>query len=62
MPMRKHPRRRGVVRESAQNLAIRPFCEDVQQASGGWLSRPRPGLAQSARQAATAAAPPRFAV
>jgi hypothetical protein len=49
MTMRKRLRRRCAVRELLQNLVTAPFCEDAPSVSGGPLSMPRPGLAQSSR-------------
>jgi hypothetical protein len=57
MTMRKLLRRRSAIRELLQNLDARPFREETQPASVGWLSRPRPRLAHGAHWTPTRSFP-----
>jgi hypothetical protein len=47
MKMKKSLRRRSAVRELLLNLELRPFCDEPQPVSAGWLGLARPGLAYS---------------
>ena len=47
MRTRKSLRRRSAVRELLLNFELRPFCDEPQSASAGWLALARPGVAYS---------------
>jgi hypothetical protein len=45
MKMKKSLRRRSAVRELLLNFEVRPFCDEPQSVSAGWLGIARPGVA-----------------
>ena len=45
MKMKKSLRRRSAVRELLLNFELRPFCDEPQSMSAGWLGLARPGVA-----------------
>ena len=47
MKMKRSLRRRSAVRELLLNFELRPFCDEPQPVSAGWLALARPGVAYS---------------